>query len=88
MANSVKVRHQDGTEYEYPMEPSAIVKAEEYINARGRTLQTAVYLSTAYAAYVQARRRGHTDAAFSDWLDTTDTLTESSESEDDVEATF
>ncbi|SDU08264.1 hypothetical protein [Schaalia radingae] len=76
----IHVTTPDG-EHTYPLRPAAIVKAEEYLAARGKSLTDAQYTGTAFAAYTEARRAGDTQAAFTEWLDGVDELTTDSEDE-------
>ena len=89
MARShANVTLENGDTHSYPLTPAAVVKAEEYLAARGTTLAKSAYTAIAFAAYTQARRRSDTHASFMDWLATIAEMEEVAEEETDEPDTF
>lgn len=89
MARShAKIILETGETHTYPLTPATVVKAEEYLAARGTTLAKSAYTAIAFAAYTQARRRSDTQASFMDWLATIAEMEEVAEEETDDPDTF
>lgn len=90
MARShAKIILETGETHTYPLTPATVVKAEEYLAARGTTLAKSAYTAIAFAAYTQARRRSDTQASFMDWLATIAEMEEVAENDpEDEDGTF
>ena len=90
---TVTVTTMDGDTRDYAITPFAMIKAEEYLAARGQTMASRGYTTGVFAAYVTARHQGDTSDAFDQWtqnlahVDVKDADDEDLD-EDDAPATF
>lgn len=87
MANTAKtiVTLEDGTKHVYSLTPYAYIKAEQYLAARGQTIQNSAYTAAVFGAYAQATYAGDTNAPFDTWLATVVELKTDSEDEGEDE---
>lgn len=84
MASKAHVTYIDGTSAIYTIRPAALLKAENYLARRGRTIGEARLTGVLFAAYSVARTEGDAPESFEQWVERLDDFEESGDETEDV----